>query len=70
MKRAGLWLGIVLVGWVVLVAIVALFWTPFDPLRIRPDSRLLPPGWPHLLGTDNYGLDIVSMLMSGSFRWA
>lgn len=66
MKRAGLWAGIVLVGCVVVVAVVALFWTPFDPLRVRPDVRLLGPGWPHLLGTDNYGIDILSMLMHGA----
>lgn len=66
MKRVGLWVGIALVGWVVLVALVALFWTPFDPLRVRPETRLLPPGWPHLLGTNLYGIDIVSMLMVGA----
>ena len=37
-----------------------------DPLRVRTDVRLLGPGWPHLLGTDNYGIDILSMLMYGA----
>lgn len=66
MKRAGLWVGTGLVGWVVLVAAIGLFWTPFDPIQVRPNNGLLPPGWPHLLGTDNYGIDIVSMLISGA----
>jgi peptide/nickel transport system permease protein len=65
-KRTGLWVGVALVGWVVLIALVGLFWTPFDPLHVRPDVRLLAPGWPHLLGTDHYGIDIVSRLMWGA----
>ncbi len=66
MKRAGLYAGAALVGLVVLIALLALVWTPFDPLQVRPDSRLLGPSWPHLLGTDHFGIDIVSMLMAGA----
>ncbi|HRA75242.1 MAG TPA: ABC transporter permease [Propionicimonas sp.] len=66
MKRLQLWLGIALVAGVVLTAAVSLVWTPFDPIRVVPGQRLLPPGWPHLLGTDGFGIDIVSRLMVGA----
>jgi len=55
-----------LVGVVVLLAAVSLFWTPFDPSHVDPSSTLLRPGWPHLLGTDNLGEDIFSRIMVGA----
>ena len=66
MKRLQLWLGIGLVALVVLGAVVSLFWTPFDPIQVVPEKKLLPPGWPHLLGTDVFGIDIVSQLLIGA----
>ncbi|MCA0294935.1 MAG: ABC transporter permease [Actinobacteria bacterium] len=66
MKRAQLVIGLVLVGLVVVTAVVSIFWTPFDPVRVVPGQRLLGPGWPHLLGTDGFGIDIVSRLMVGA----
>ncbi|GAB3703945.1 ABC transporter permease [Mariniluteicoccus flavus] len=66
MKRASLWIGAGLVLGVVLTALVAVVWTPFDPQRVIPGARMLPPGWPHLLGTDNFGIDLVSRLMAGA----
>ena len=66
MKRAQLIAGLTLVGLVVVTAIVSVFWTPFDPIRVVPADRLLGPGWPHLLGTDGFGIDIVSRLMVGA----
>ncbi|MCR2816095.1 ABC transporter permease [Microbacterium jiangjiandongii] len=49
-----------------LTAVVSVFWTPFDPQRVDIDQRWAPPGWPHLLGTDGTGRDILSLLMAGS----
>ena len=66
MKRAQLVTGLVLVAAVVATAIVAVFWTPFDPIRVVAGQRLLPPGWPHVLGTDGFGIDIASRLMVGA----
>lgn len=68
-RRAGrttLLLGLVAVTLVVLLAVVSLFWTPFDPVRVDPGARLLGPSWPHLLGTDNFGIDTLSRLMIGA----
>jgi peptide/nickel transport system permease protein len=63
MRRATLLAGIVLVGLVGVVALVSFVWTPYDPTRVDPTVPLAPPGWPHLLGTDNFGIDVLSRLM-------
>lgn len=67
MKRSlSLTFGMVLVGLVALLALVSLFWMPFDPNRVDPSARLLSPSWPHVMGTDNLGLDIFSRILAGS----
>jgi len=65
MKRLTVVLGLVLSGLVVLAALVSIVWTPFDPGRAGPD-RYAGPGWPHLLGTDNLGMDTLSRLLVGA----
>ena len=66
MRRAGLWIGIVLVALVILAALVSLVWTPYDPLQVQPTQTLQTAGWPHLLGTDGFGIDILSRLLIGA----
>lgn len=51
---------------IALVAAVSVFWTPFDPMLSDVRGRWAPPGWPHLLGTDGTGRDILSLLMAGA----
>lgn len=58
--------GLAVAALVVATAVLSLFWTPFDPLRVDTTARWAPPGWPHLLGTDNTGRDILSLIMVGS----
>ncbi|MCH6231264.1 ABC transporter permease [Microbacterium sp. CFH 31415] len=58
--------GLIVVIVVVTAAVVARFWTPFDPQQVDISSRWLPPGWPHVLGTDAAGRDILSLLMAGA----
>jgi peptide/nickel transport system permease protein len=45
---------------------VSLVWTPFDPIQVVPGARLQPPGWPHLMGTDGFGIDVFSRLLIGA----
>lgn len=66
MKRFTLWAGGLLVGALVVVAVVAVFWTPHDPLRVVTSEALLGPSWRHPLGTDPFGIDILSRLMAGA----
>ncbi|MGB4135740.1 MAG: ABC transporter permease [Microbacterium sp.] len=58
--------GAIVVLLVALTALVSLFWTPFDPMIGDVRGRWAPPGWPHLLGTDGTGRDILSLIMAGA----
>ncbi|MGQ0569488.1 MAG: ABC transporter permease [Armatimonadota bacterium] len=57
--------GLVLVVLFVVLAIAAPLISPFDPLA-QPSKRLLPPGGQHLLGTDEFGRDVLSRIIYGS----
>lgn len=58
--------GSAVVAVVALTALLSLFWTPFDPLIGDVSERWAGPGWPHLLGTDGTGRDILSLVMAGA----
>jgi peptide/nickel transport system permease protein len=55
-----------IVAFFALVALVAVGWTPYDPLAIAPSAALHGPQWAHLMGTDQYGRDVLSRLMAGT----
>lgn len=67
MRHGNLVVGATLIAGIVLTALVGLFWTPFDPTDIVA-ARLLPPSWPHVLGTDGLGGDIFSRIIDGAKR--
>jgi peptide/nickel transport system permease protein len=56
---------------ILLVLIAALAFiqvlVPYDPLRGDPASVLQPPSRVHLLGTDNFGRDILSRIAQGAW---
>ncbi|MGM1017762.1 MAG: ABC transporter permease [Actinomycetota bacterium] len=58
--------GLVVVALVALTALVSQFWTPFNPLTTDIPNRWASPSWPHLLGTDGTGRDILSLVMAGT----
>ncbi|QPK78633.1 ABC transporter permease [Corynebacterium lizhenjunii] len=60
------WVGLVLVSLTVACALLALVWTPHDPLSAYPHNRLAGPSAQHLLGTDRFGRDVASRLMAGA----
>ena len=64
--RANAVVGGALVGVVLLMALVSMVWTPANPLRIQPRLRLQPPSPQFLLGTDEFGRDVLSRLMAGA----
>ncbi len=47
-------------------ALTALIWTPHDPLALGFATRLKAPGGAYLLGTDEFGRDLLSRLMAGA----
>jgi peptide/nickel transport system permease protein len=58
-------LGLVLVGGFLVVAAAAPWLAPFDPVS-QPFRRLLPPAPRHLLGTDEFGRDVLSRIVYGA----
>lgn len=58
--------GLIVIAVVVLVAVLSLVWTPFDPRSVDIAHRWGMPGLPHLLGTDGTGRDILSLVMAGA----
>lgn len=59
--------GLVIVGILLLVAALAPWIAPHDPLTQDLSRRLLPPGTPgNLLGTDDFGRDILSRIIFGA----
>lgn len=57
--------GLILVGLHLLVGILTLFWTPYDPTAMT-GGRLAPPSWEHWAGTDRLGRDLFTQIMIGS----
>jgi peptide/nickel transport system permease protein len=52
---------------VVLAAILAPLISPYDPMAMQTARRFLPPGAPgHVLGTDEFGRDVLSRIIWGS----
>lgn len=58
--------GLIVVAVILVTAALSLVWTPFDPQQVDIPNRWAPPGWPHVLGTDGTGRDILSLLIAGS----
>ena len=58
--------GLILLGIVVIAFIISLFWTPFAPDATDASSKLLAPCLHHPFGTDNFGRDVLSRVMSAS----
>ena len=56
----------------IIIAVLAPWLAPFDPLEPRLEARLLPPvweqagRWEYLLGTDHLGRDYLSRLLHGA----
>lgn len=57
---------VIVVVIVAVTALLALVWTPFDPSAADVRGRWAPPSWPHVLGTDGTGRDILSLIMAGA----
>jgi len=58
--------GAVIIISLILIAILAPFICPYNPLKQNYDELLLPPSTKHWLGTDDLGRDILSRIIHGS----
>ena len=64
--RISLVVGCALVCAAAALCLVSLVWTPYDPTLMDVANRFAPPSPEHLLGTDQFGRDILSRLMAAS----
>nr|WP_235439163.1 ABC transporter permease [Candidatus Rhodobacter lobularis] len=61
-----LWLGAAVTAVFVAAALLSFLWVPYAIDGIAIANRLKPPTMAHWLGTDQFGRDILSMLMVGA----
>ncbi|MFA1675638.1 ABC transporter permease [Rhizobium mongolense] len=57
-----------IVGLLVAVALLSLVWTPLPPAKMQIIYKLQPPFAFGVLGTDQFGRDVLSMLMAGCWN--
>ena len=60
------WVGLLFVFIVFLLAIISFIWTPYDVTSLVISERFKGPSFSHVLGTDHFGRDILSMIMVGA----
>ena len=66
LRHRAFMIGLVLTGTMIFLALLSLFWTPHSPTEIVISQKLKPPSMSHWFGTDQFGRDILSMIMAGA----
>lgn len=64
-RQPNLWIGIALVSLIVLMGIISFLYLPFDPTEVS-EQRLSAPSASHIFGTDDFGRDVFSRMLSGA----
>jgi peptide/nickel transport system permease protein len=67
-RRMNLIAGLAIVGLLLATALLSLVWTPLPPARMQIIHKLQPPFSFGILGTDQFGRDVLSMLMVGCWN--
>lgn len=62
-RKGTLIFGLLLVGIIIFLALVSLFWMPHNPESMNTSQTFVEPNSTYLLGTDHFGRDILSRLM-------
>ena len=60
--RAGAFLALLIAA----MAIAGIFFPPYDHNAMDSANRFSPPGSGHIMGTDNFGRDVLSRVMAGA----
>ncbi|MDT8718165.1 ABC transporter permease [Clostridium sp. 19966] len=58
--------GFILLGAILLLMAIGIFYTPYDPNKMNVVQKYQAPNFSHLMGTDNFGRDIFSRIISGA----
>ena len=64
-RHPNLWIGVALVSLIVLMGIISFLYLPFDPTEVS-EQRLSAPSSSHIFGTDDFGRDVFSRMLSGA----
>jgi len=59
-------LGATVLTLIVALALIGIWYTPFDPTTFAVRVRLTPPSALHLFGTDEFGRDVLSRVLAGA----
>jgi len=67
-KNRVAFIGFLIIIFYIFIAIMSIFWTPFDPLEMNFKEILQAPCFKtrHFMGTDQFGRDILSRIIYGS----
>ena len=65
-RRTGLAVGAAITAFFLGIALLAQFWTPYDPAALSIIDKLQGPNVRHWFGTDQLGRDVLSMVMAGA----
>jgi peptide/nickel transport system permease protein len=66
LKNKGAVLGAIALFLVLVIAILAPVFSPFDPLEMHPQDQLVGPSGTYPFGTDQYGRDMLSRVIYGA----
>lgn len=58
--------GLIIVAGFAVTALFAPFISPYNPIEMHLDKRLVPPNTEFLLGTDEFGRDVLSRIIYGA----
>ena len=59
-------LGAVITVFMLALILLGFVWTPYDPEAMQGSLKLQPPSLLHIFGTDQFGRDILSRVLSGA----
>lgn len=64
-KNKNLSSGLIITIGMMILFLVGIFYTPYDPNSMDGSSKFLAPSLSHIMGTDNFGRDIFSRVLEG-----
>ncbi len=58
--------GLIITGIMLLITLIGVFVTPYNPTAMNAAQKMKPPSLTHLFGTDKFGRDIFSRVLKGA----